>query len=188
MERVIRANLHALAAADATRQKIRFIKRARRTYAASALLCGEGSGDAHQRENRRTGSQAGKNLAPLEAGGLQGIATREKLKFQAVVRALTDAIQAEMTFGPAPGNAADGVIAALAPKQAAIAAVTGNGVFLQAEDGPAGNESEQRTEGAKRAAKESRDPKIQRQHENKKETEEKALAKMGLLQAQHREV
>ena len=148
MERVIRADLHAFAAADTARQEVRFIEGPGRTNAPIAFFHREGSGRAHQRNNGNSGGEAGEDLAAFEAGSFKSVTAKKELKFQAVVRAFPNAIQTKMTFGFAPGNTADRVVATLAAKQAAIAVVAGDSMLLQPEDGPAREETEQGSQGA----------------------------------------
>ena len=99
-----------------------------------------------------SGRQAGECPAPAEVRR-SDFASRlaEEAELQAVVRAAAHAVHAHQALGLAPRRAADGIVAALAMQQAAIAFVAGCGVLMQAQNRPARNCAQQRAQRADRS-------------------------------------
>lgn len=161
MQGIVGTNLHAFAATNTASEKIGFLEGAGRTNATITFFRGKGGGGAHQGKHCGADRKAGEDFTALQAGSFAGVALGEKGELEAVMRTFTDAIQAEETFGFSPGHAADRIISALAAQEAAIAVIAGHGILLKAENGPARDESEQRTQGAESATKETSDPEIQ---------------------------
>jgi len=188
VERVVRANLHALAATDTTGKEIRFLQSTWRTNTAIIFFSGKGRTGAQQRKNRDAGRKAGEDFAALQAGSFAGIPLGKEFKLEAVMRALADAIQTKYTFGFAPGHAANGVIAALTVQEATIAVIAGCRVLLESQDGPARDETEECAQRTNGPAKEAGDSVVEGQDKNEKGAEQKSLAKMGLFEAENRKI
>ena len=186
MQRIVGANLHALAAADAAREKIRLVERARRAQQPFVAALAQAGVGAHQRNHGGAGSEAGQRPAAAQIRRGHFMLVAEEAEFQAVVRATAHAVHAHQALGFAPRRAADGVVAALAVEQAAIAFVAGGGVLVQAEDRPAGDRAQQRAQRADRPAPEPRNAQAGRKNREKENAQHQALRKVGLAEVEHR--
>ena len=102
-----------------------------------------------------------------------------------MLRALADAVQAQMTFRLMPGNAANRVVASLAVEQASITVIAFGRIFDQPQHGPAGDQPQKRSQRADCTTPEARDPKIQSNDEDEERAQPDALSEIGLLEIEH---
>jgi len=91
-----------------------------------------------------------------------------------------------MTFRLAPRNAPDGIVTSLAPQQATVTVVAMFRILNEPQYRPAGNNSEQSSQRAKRPAPEPRNTKIQRPNKEEEEPEPEPLSEIRLLETEQR--
>jgi hypothetical protein len=89
-----------------------------------------------------------------------------------------------MAFRLSPRSSANGIIASLAPQQATIAAVAMFRILNEPQYRPAGHNSEQGSQRAKRTAPEPCNTKIQRQNKQEEEPEPNPLPEIWLLETE----
>jgi hypothetical protein len=104
----------------------------------------------------------------------------EEAKLQTVVGTGVDAIEAQVTFGFAPGRSADGIVSALAVEETTIALIATRGIFMQAENRPARREAQECAQGTQRAAPEARHAQIERKEDDEDEAQQNAELEMRL--------
>jgi hypothetical protein len=90
-----------------------------------------------------------------------------------------------MTFGFAPGDAADGIVTTLTVEQAAVAVIADGVIFLEAENRPAGGDAEQSAKRANGAAPEAGEAEVKKKNKDEEQAEEEALTEMGLLETKN---
>ena len=131
MQRIVGANFHTLAAADATGKEIRFVDGTGRSeqsvFAAFAKPCI----GAHQRDGRSADGKASQGSAAAQIRRCNFVFLAEEAELKGVVWATAGAIHAHQAFRFAPRNSTDGVIATLAVQQAAVTLVALRGVLVQ---------------------------------------------------------
>src|ERR1035441_6324855 len=99
------------------------------------------------------GCQPGQHLAPLEINAFNGTragSRRKKVELNSAFLALGDAVHAQNGFGCTPRRAGNGIVPALAMKQATVTILAMGWVFLQAQNGPARGQTQQRSQRADR--------------------------------------
>ena len=144
MQSVIRADLHALSATNATGEEVLFIERPGRAQQAFMVLCGESGSAARQRNQGSARSQSGQDFPSLQVC-THCFLSGKKLESQAVLRTLIHAIQTQVALGLMPTHATDRVVAALAAQKTAIAILAMLGILYQPKHGPARDYAQQRT-------------------------------------------
>ena len=155
MQGVVRAHLHAFAAADATRQKLLLVQGRRGPDQPLVRFGAEAGIGAQQGKRGGAGREASQHLTPLEIRALDGTGARSRRKeaeLNPTLRAIGDAVHAQNAFGFTPRRTGNGIVPALAMKQATVAIFAFGRVFLQAQNGPARSQSQQRSQRAQRAA------------------------------------
>ena len=115
---------------------------------------GESGRASEQWNHDRPRRHSGKHLASLQVC-TNGLLRGEKLELQAVLRALINTVQTEMTLRLMPRNSADRIIAALAAQQAPIAVLAALRGLDQSKNRPARYDPKQRAQRAKCAAPET---------------------------------
>src|SRR5271157_1289617 len=183
MQRVVWADLHALTAPYAARQEVFFIQRARRTQQPFMALDCASRRASQQWNHDCPRRQSGEHLASLQVQ-TDGLLSGEKLELQTVLRTLTNTVQTEMTLRLTPRNSADGIIAALAAQQAAIAVLAASRGLDESKNRPARYDPEQSAQWAKRPAPEPSHAKIQRQKKYEDDAEPNPLAKVRLFETE----
>ncbi len=131
--------------------------------------------------------QAGQHFATLEIRDLDGCRTgsrRKEAKSNPAFRAIGHAVHAQMAFGFAPRRAGNGIVAALAMKQATVAILAMGGVLFEAQNGPARSQAQQRTERTQCAAPEAGDAQVEREDRDEDRAKQESLAEMSLLEAE----
>ena len=166
MQRIVGANLHALAAADAAREKVLFVQRARRPQQPIVAAFAQPGVRAHQRHHGRTRCKTRNAPCAVRCPAMPlRCSLRKKRNCKAVVRAAADAVHAHQALGLAPRRAADRVVAALAVQQAAIALVAAGWVLVQSKHRPPRDRAQQRAQRANRPAPEARNAQTQRKND-----------------------
>ncbi len=182
LQRIVGADFHTFAATDAAREEVGFFQGAWWTEQAIVFLAGKSGGAAHQRNQSCTGSHRGEGLTAVQVRAFDHCAVGEELERQAVVRTRVEAVQAEMALGLAPRHSADRIVATLTGEQAAIAVVASGGIFVQTQDRPTGDGTEQSAKRTDRATPEAGDAIVQCHDEDKQKTEGEALAEVRLFE------
>ena len=185
MERGVGADLHALAAADAAGEEIFLIERAGRAEKAFIAAFAEARVGTKERNHCRTGGEAGDGTAPAQVGRCDFLFIAEEAELEAVMRATAYAVHAHEALGFSPGKAADGIVSALATKQAAVALVTCGRVLVQSQDRPAGDCAEQSAERADGAAPKAGDAQAGDENGQEEDSEDQALGKVRLAEVEH---
>src|ERR1035438_9883996 len=89
-----------------------------------------------------------------------------------------------MAFGFAPRRAVNGIVSALAMLQATVAILAMGRVFLQAQNGPARGQAQERSQRAQRAAPKAGDPQVESQDDDEDRSQRETLAEMRLPKAE----
>ena len=188
MQRGVGANLHALAAADAAGEKIGLVERARRAQQPFVAALAQAGIGAHERNQRRAGSEPRQRSAPSQIRRGDFFLFAEEAELKAVVWATAYAVHAHQALGFAPGNAADGIVAALAVEQAAVAFVARSRILVQPQHAPPGDRAQQRAQRANRPAPEPRHAQAGQQNGHEQNPQHQPLRKLLLTEIQHREL
>jgi hypothetical protein len=187
VQRLVWACFHAFPAPDAAIEKILFIQSSRRTDEPGISLHRQPWNNAEKRERRRTRRRAREHSPTRKVGTFKRcIRARKELELDPTFRTLSNAIEAEMAFRLAPRNSRDGVISALAMQQATVAIFAAVSVLLETENRQSRNQAQKRPQGTERPAPKSGNPKIEREDSDEYQSKEKSLAKIRLLEVEHR--
>jgi len=100
------------------------------------------------------------------------------------IRALAHAVETKVAFGFAPAGARNGIVAALAMEQASVAIAAVRGILFEAQNGPAGYKSQQRSQRAQGAAPEARDAQVEYENRCKNQSQEEAFAEERLFETE----
>src|SRR4051812_42059990 len=122
---------------------------------------GKARGSPHQRDDKRAGGDSRDGLAAVEAGPHYFPFLAKELELQALVRTGVRAVHTHVALCLTPRNSTDGIVAALAMHFALIALVAGCGIFMQPEDRPPRDDTEQASQRTERATPEARHAKIE---------------------------
>jgi len=135
---------------------------------------------AEQRAQRQPGKRSAHYVAAPHIRPAFGFPLpRKEAEPQAPVRAIADAVEAQVAFGLAPSGARNRIVASLAMQQAAIAVAALRRMLLESQDGPARRYPQQRAQRAKRPAPEPCDPQVGHHQPGQDQTKKNACWKCG---------
>jgi hypothetical protein len=144
MERIVRTDLHAYAAANAPLKKVFFIERAGRSDEPRLSFHLASCRAAQQRQQRHAGNCTGDAPAALQIrfrGGF--IRGGKETKTNVILRTDAHTIHTERAFGLAPFGARNRIVTTLAMQQTFVALLACAGAFFQTEDRLLGKNSQQ---------------------------------------------
>jgi hypothetical protein len=186
MQRVVGADLHALAAANAAREKLRLVERARRTQQPFMAALAQAGVGAHQRNQPprrpqgRSASCAGPDRArrlpsPCGRSGIEGCRAG-------------NCPRSSCTSGTRPCATARRRWDRRRPGSAAGSGCTcrSGGVLVQPQHAPARDRAQQRAQRADRPAPQARHAQAGRQNRDEENAQHQALRKVRLAKIQHR--
>ncbi len=185
MEGVVRADLHALAAADAALEEVHLVQCARRTNEARIRVDLQARGRPQEGDQDGARGHARDQLSALHFRRFTDrrvAGRRADGEADTVSGAVANAVEAQVALRLAPRGPRNRIVAALAVQQAAAAVVARGRVLFQVNERPARGNSEQAAERAQGAAPEARHAQVEREQEGEDQADEHGLAKVRLLE------